>query len=245
MPQERTYRSQLSHDRLISFRTVVKETDLFIRASMNLEAQAKESILLQRGYIESFIQQHPDFLLSLVPLQFPSPVPGIIADMLDAAAISGVGPMAAVAGAIAEHVGHDLLQFSQEIIIENGGDVFIQTSQPVTIGIFANRSPLNMRIGLKIDCRDGPMAVCTSSGTVGHSLSFGTADAVSVVSRSCAVADAAATAIANQVKQNSDVQKAIYFGKDIKGVKGLVIIKNDKAGMWGDIDVVQLQQNNG
>jgi len=245
MPQERTYRNQLFHDQLISFRTIVKETDLFIRASINLEGKAKESILLHRGTIESFIRQHPDFSVSLVPLHISRPVPGIIADMLDAAAVSGVGPMAAVAGAIAEHVGRDLLQFSQEIIIENGGDVFIQTNQPVTIGIFANRSPLNMRMGLKIDCRANPMAVCTSSGTVGHSLSFGTADAVTVVSRSCALADAAATAIANQVKQKADIQKAICFGKEIKGVKGLVIIKNDKAGMWGDIDVVQLQQNKG
>ncbi|MFC1877075.1 UPF0280 family protein, partial [Thermodesulfobacteriota bacterium] len=193
----------------------------------------------QKAFFAFFIS------VSLVPLQIPRPVPGIIADMLDAAARSGVGPMAAVAGAIAEYVGYDLLRFSQELIIENGGDIFIRTHQPVTIGIFANRSPLNMRIGLKIDCRDGPMAVCTSSGTVGHSLSFGTADAVTVVSRSCSLADAAATAIANRVKQKEDVQEAIYFGKDIKGVKGLVVIKNDKAGMWGDINVVQLQQNNG
>jgi len=245
MPQERTYRNQLDHDRLISFRVIVKETDLFIQACTNLDAQTKESILLHRGYIESFIQRHPDFSASLIPLQFGRPVPGIIANMLDAASRTGVGPMAAVAGAIAEHVGFDLLQFSEEIIIENGGDVFLRTHQPVTIGIYANRSPLNMRIGLKIDSCDGPMAVCTSSGTVGHSLSFGTADAVTVVSHSCAVADAAATAIANRVKQETDVQEAIYFGKDIKGVKGLVVIKNDKAGMWGDIHVVQLQQNKG
>jgi len=245
MPQERTYRHLVNHDRLISFKTLVKETDLFIQASMNLDTQAKESILLHRGHIESFIQGHPDFSASLVPLQIPRPVPNIVADMLDAAHRSGVGPMAAVAGAIAEHVGHDLLQFSREIIIENGGDVFIRTHQPVTIGIFANRSPLSMRMGLKIDCCDGPMAVCTSSGTVGHSISFGTADAVTVVSQSCPVADAAATAIANRVKQKADIQEAISFGKNIKGVKGLVIIKNDKAGMWGDINVVQLQQNNG
>ena len=245
MPQERTYRNQLDHDRLISFRVIVKETDLFIQACTNLDAQTKESILLHRGYRESFIQRHPDFSASLIPLQFGRPVPGIIANMLDAASRTGVGPMAAVAGAIAEHVGFDLLQFSEEIIIENGGDVFLRTHQPVTIGIYANRSPLNMRIGLKIDSCDGPRAVCTSSGTVGHSLSFGTADAVTVVSHSCAVADAAATAIANRVKQETDVQEAIYFGKDIKGVKGLVVIKNDKAGMWGDIHVVQLQQNKG
>ncbi len=245
MPQERTYRNQIHHDRLISFRTVVQETDLFIRASMNLETKSKESILMHRGTIESFIRQHPCFSTSLVPLQIPKPVPGIIADMMDAGAGAGVGPMAAVAGAMAEHVGLDLLKLSREIIIENGGDIFIQTNQAVTIGIFANRSPLNMHIGLKINCSGRPIAVCTSSGTVGHSLSFGTADAVTVVSRSCPIADAAATAIANQVKQKSDVEKAIKFGKNIKGVKGLVIIINDKAGMWGDLDVVQLQQNKG
>jgi len=245
MPQERTYRNQLYHDRLTSFRTIVKETDLFIQAGMNLDVKAKESILLHRETIESFIRQHPVFSASLVPLQIPKPLPGIIADMMDAGTGSGVGPMAAVAGAIAEHVGHDLLKLSREIIIENGGDIFIQTNQPVTIGIFANRSPLNMRMGLKIDCCGRPMAVCTSSGTVGHSLSLGTADAVTVVSRSCPVADAAATAIANRVKQKSDVKEAISFGKDIKGVKGLVIIINNKAGLWGDLNVVQLQKNNG
>lgn len=245
MHHERTYRNQLLHDRFVSFRSVVKETDLFIRASMNLDAEARESMLLHRGYIEAFIQQHPDFRTSLVPVHFSKPVPGIIADMLNAANGSGVGPMAAVAGAVAEHVGRDLLKFSREVIIENGGDIFIRTCQPVTIGIFANRSPLNMRIGLKIDCGEDPMAVCTSSGTVGHSLSFGAADAVTVVSRSCSLADAAATAIANRVKQKEDVEEALSFGKDIKGVKGLVIIINDKAGMWGDLDVVQLQQNNG
>jgi ApbE superfamily uncharacterized protein (UPF0280 family) len=245
MHQERTYRNQLYHDRLISFRTIVKETDLFIRACMNLASEAKESVMLHRGHIESFIRQHPDFSASLVPLQIPKPVPGIIADMMDASTGSGVGPMAAVAGAIAEYVGHDLLKLSQEIIIENGGDIFIRAKRPVTIGIFADRSPLNMRIGLKIDCCDRPMAVCTSSGTVGHSFSLGTADAVTVVSRSCPVADAAATAIANRVKQKTDVKEAINFGKNIKGVKGLIIIKDDKAGMWGDLNVVRLQQNNG
>jgi len=245
MHQERTYRHPLYHGRLVSFRTVVKETDLFIRARINLETEAKESILRHRGIIESFILQHPDFSTSLVPLQIPAPVPGIIADMMDAGAKSGVGPMAAVAGAMAEHVGHDLLKLSGEIIVENGGDIYLQTHQAVTIGIFANHSPLDMRIGLKIDCSGRPIAVCTSSGTVGHSLSFGAADAVTVVSRSCPLADAAATAIANRVKQKSDVEKAIEYGKDIKGVKGLVIIIDDKAGMWGDLNVVRLQQNKG
>ena len=245
MHQERTYRNHLYHDRLTPFRCVVKETDLHIRATRNLAHEAKESILFHRGQIESFIQQYPDFAVSLVPLRIPEPVPVIIAGMMDAARESGVGPMAAIAGAIAEHVGQALMTLSQEIIIENGGDVFIRTKKPLTVGIFANHSPLNMRMGLKIDSSDGPMAVCTSSGTVGHSLSLGRADAVTVVSRSCPLADAAATAIANQVKQKEDVQTAIQFGKNIKGVKGLVIIIDDNVGLWGELKVVQLQQNKG
>jgi uncharacterized protein len=241
MHQERTYRNHLYHNRLTPFRCVVKETDLHIRATRNLTREATDSILSHRGQIESYIQQYPDIAVSLVPLNIPEPVPAIIADMITAANRSGVGPMAAVAGAIAEHVGQDLLPFSPEVIIENGGDVFIRTKTPLTVGIYANRSPLNMRMGLEIDSSDGPVAVCTSSGTVGHSLSFGSADAVTVVSRSCALADAAATAIANQVKQKEDVQTAIQFGKHIKGVKGVVIIKDDNAGLWGELKVVQLQ----
>ena len=245
MHQERTYRNHLYHDQLTSFRTIVKETDLYIRADKNLSTEAKESILTHRGYIETFIRQHPEFAVSLVPLHFPKPIPQIIDAMMDASNRSAVGPMAAVAGAIAEYIGHDLLRYSQEIIIENGGDIFIRTNTPVTIAIFANQSPLNMRMGLKIDCCGRPIAVCTSSGTVGHSLSLGNADAASVVSRSCSVADAAATAIANRVKHKADVNDAIHFGKDIKGVKGVIIIKDDKAGIWGDLNVVQLHQNNG
>ena len=100
--------------------------------------------------------------------------------------------MAAVAGAIAEHVGGDLLSYTEEVIIENGGDVFIKTHGPVTVGVFAGNSPLSLRIGLRLNSMEAPLSVCTSSGTVGHSLSFGKADAVSVIARSCALADAAA-----------------------------------------------------
>ena len=245
MHQERTYRNQIYPDRLVSFQAIVKETDLHIQATRNLLSSSRESILRHRGYIESFIRQHPEFATSLVPLHIQRPVPEIIAHMLNAAAVCGVGPMAAVAGAVAEHVGHDLLKLSPEIIIENGGDIFMRTYQPVTIAIFAHRSPLNMRLGIKIGGGERPLSICTSSGTVGHSLSFGAADAVTVVSRSCSLADAAATAIANRVRQKRDVQEALNYGKDIKGVNGIVIIINDKAGLWGNLEVVQLKQNNG
>ena len=153
--------------------------------------------------------------------------------------------MAAVAGAIAEHVGIDLLKYCNEVIVENGGDIFLKLDDPVTVGIFAGRSPLSLRMGLRMETMGKPMSICTSSGTVGHSLSLGNADAVCVVSDSCSLADAAATAIGNRVKSKTQIQNAVDFGKHIEGVKGIVVIIEDEVGMWGDLDVVPLKLEKG
>ena len=99
-----------------------------------------------------------------------------------------------------------------------------------------------MHIGLRIDSGPKPLAVCTSSGTVGHSLSLGRADAVSVVSESCTLADAAATAIGNQVRSKKDIQNAVEFGQKIEGVLGILIILGDKLGMWGDLEIISLAE---
>ena len=125
-----------------------------------------------------------------------------------------------------------------QVVVENGGDVFVKTDTPLTIAVFAGRSPLSMKVGLKIDASMNAVAVCTSSGTVGHSLSFGFADAVCVVSPSCPLADASATAIGNIVRSATDIQKAVAFGKKISGITGILIIKGDKLGAWGDLELV-------
>ncbi len=153
--------------------------------------------------------------------------------------------MAAVAGAIAEHVGKDLLSYTDEVVVENGGDIFIKTDSPVMAGIFAGRSPFSMRIGLRVDPKGNPVSICTSSGTIGHSLSMGKADAVCVVSESCSLADAAATSICNHVVSKTDIQKAIEFGKNIHGVTGLVIIIGDKIGLYGKVEILPLKVKKG
>ena len=186
MHEERTYRNHVhSHGLGDSFRVVVKETDLFIRAGKLLKDIARESVLRHRAYLENYIRGYAGFAETLKPWVVGGPAPGIVRSMADAGRQAGVGPMAAVAGAVAECVGKDLLGHTDEVIVENGGDLFIQSREPVTIGIFSNQSPLNLRIGLRLDGGKGPVAVCTSSGTVGHSLSLGKADAVSIVSASC------------------------------------------------------------
>lgn len=243
MYEERTYRNQVHSDTMrASFRVVVKETDLFIHAGKDLTDAARESVLRHRGYLENYIRQHPEFVATLTPWNDSGPLPGIVREMAHAGQLAGVGPMAAVAGAVAEQVGRDLLGHSDQVIVENGGDLFIRSHEPVTIGIFANQSPLSLRIGLRMDAGEQPMAVCTSSGTVGHSLSMGKADAVCIVSASCSLADAAATSVGNHVQTVTDIHKAVEIGKNIKGVEGIIVIVKDKIGMWGNLEIVPLQE---
>ncbi|MBL0716069.1 MAG: UPF0280 family protein [Desulfosarcina sp.] len=148
--------------------------------------------------------------------------------------------MAAVAGALADNVGRVLLDFSEEVIVENGGDIFIAVKNPVTVGIDAGRSPLSGQVGLRLKASDTPLAVCTSSGTVGHSLSCGRADAVCIVARQGALADAAATAVANRIAGPEDLAAGIDFARSIAGLIGVLAICRDQMGVWGQAEVVPL-----
>jgi ApbE superfamily uncharacterized protein (UPF0280 family) len=240
MYQPRTYRCWIKDDDLVSFNATIKETDLYIRAESNLEAEALKSVIKHRTSLEEYIKRHPFFLQSLEPCSVEEDAPAIVEVMVRAAQIAGVGPMAAVAGAIAEAVGKDLLVCTPEIVVENGGDIFTKVSKTRLIGIYAGVSSFTGKIALEISPEETPLGVCTSSGTVGHSLSLGAADAVIVLSRSTALADAAATAIGNRVKSAGDIDVAIGQAQAIDGLDGVVIIKDDKMGMWGNVKLVSV-----
>ena len=243
--QIRFYRRGVHPAGLTGFRVAVQETDLQIHADVDLTAAARDLVLQHRGFIETYIERQPIFRESLIPIRVEGAAPLIVHEMARAAAAAGVGPMAAVAGAIAEHVGKGLLSHTKQVIVENGGDVFARTQHPVIMGIYAGTSPLSGSIGLRIGGRDTPVGVCTSSGTVGHSLSLGAADAVCVVSPCCAVADAAATAIGNRLGSAADISKAIVFGRSIARVHAVVIIVGDRIGCWGDVELVPLKAKKG
>ena len=241
MHQQRTYRNIIQSAELQAYRVVVKETDLMVYTQSKMIDETKELILEHRGYVENFIQSHPEFATTLAPWPEPGPAPAIIVAMIEAARNAAVGPMAAIAGAIAEQVGLGLLKSTEEVIVENGGDVFVKINSPVTVGIYAGKSPLSLQIGLKLETDVKPLAVCTSSGTIGHSLSMGKADAVCVVAASCSIADAAATAIANRIDSPADIEGAIKAGRQIQDLKGILVITGDKMGMWGDLEVARLK----
>lgn len=242
MYQPRTYRHWVKGDDLVSFRVTVRETDLFIRATRDLQAEALQAVQRCRGVLEGYIADHRRFLTSLEPVAVAQDAPDMVREMAVAAKTAGVGPMAAVAGAMAEAVGTGLLALSPEVIVENGGDIFLKSATTRLIGVYAGDSPFTGRIALEVEGKHTPTGICTSSGTVGHSLSFGTADAVIAISSSTPLADAAATAIGNMVKTEDDIPRGIDFAKKTGGLRGVVIIKGTKLGVWGDVRISRVEQ---
>ncbi|WP_321492706.1 UPF0280 family protein [uncultured Desulfobacter sp.] len=225
---------------LISFNVTVKETNLNIQADSDLSEQAVRSVLTHRQYVENHISRTPGFAGSLSPLAHPGIAPKIICEMTMAAKTANVGPMAAVAGAVAQSVGKDLLQWSSNVLVENGGDIFIKSETSTIFTIYAGSSPLSMKTGIKVARRPDAFGMCTSSGTVGHSKSFGKADAVTVLAQCCALADAAATSLCNQVQSPKDIEKTIAAGRCMAGVQGIVIIAGKQIGLWGGLELIKL-----
>jgi ApbE superfamily uncharacterized protein (UPF0280 family) len=236
---DRTYRNRTLKNNLIGFNVTVRETDIYVYADTDLTPIALSSVHRLRSSLEAYISGHREFLNSLTPVAYDEWAPEIVRDMMRASEQAGVGPMASVAGAMAEHVGRELLLHTQNVIIENGGDIYLNTLNDIYIGIFAGSSPLSGRVSIKVRKEEMPLGICTSSGTVGHSLSFGRTDACCIKSGSVALADAAATAIGNVVKSQKDLQKGLKVGMKIKGVLGVVIIIDDQLGAVGDIELIR------
>jgi len=239
MYEPRFYRLWSTDKDLVSFNVTVKETDLYIRATHDLQSETREVVVSERAALEDYIRRHPGFSVAMEPYPVEDEAPGMVREMAEASEKAGVGPMAAVAGAIAERVGRTLLTFSPEVIVENGGDIFLKSRKKRTVGIYAGESPFADRLAIEIRPSETPLGICTSSGTVGHSLSLGRADAVIVLAPCTALADAAATAIGNLVKEETDITHGLDFAGKIDGLSGIIIIKNKKMALWGQVKIVR------
>ncbi len=232
----------MKREGLVSFEVRHKETDLFILAKRDLAKEVSSWIIEARAAIEEYAMLHPGFLESLIPYPDDNLAPEPVKQMLKASKMANVGPMAAVAGAISEFVAQKILDiFHGEVIVENGGDIALYLEQPIVIGIYAGNSPFSNKIGIKLEPMDSLFAICTSSGTVGHSKSFGKADAVTVIAKSASFADALATAIGNKVLSKYDIDPCIKeMQKYSQDVLGGVIIKADAIGAFGRLELVPL-----
>lgn len=227
-----------------TFRSAFRETDLWVAVdtthySSDIERFTMDRIMVYRSVLDKHIGEFPEFRDSLVPVVAPAGAHQIVKDMSEAAHMAGTGPMSAVAGAIAECICNDLImQYDlDEVIIENGGDIFMKLISPATIAVYAGDSPLSEKIVLRIKPEETPLSVCCSSGTVGHSLSFGMADACMIACRSGAMADAYATASCNEVKKKEMVHQVTETAVRKPGILSVVIIAGDKVGIGGNIEV--------
>ncbi|MFH1996435.1 MAG: UPF0280 family protein [Candidatus Omnitrophota bacterium] len=235
MNDERFYRRWVRSEDLITFEVAVGETDLMIACDKPLDGVARDSAVRHRREIEQHIERNEAFRTSLAPLPIieGDNIPPVVSAMISASKSAGVGPMAAVAGAMAEFVGRDLLVSCREIIVENGGDIFLRTRKTRTFGLFAGNSPFSGTVALEVDPDEDGLGVCTSSGTVGHSLSFGKADAVVVIAHDAALADAVATAAGNMVRTETDAESAVRFARTVVGVRAALCFSGKTMASWG------------
>ncbi len=240
--EPRTYRSRMARAGLVGFRVVVKETDLWVLAARDFSRKAREVVLQERRQLEAYIAGHPGFLTTLTPWPEDPLAPPVAREMIAAGRRVGVGPMAAVAGALAERVGRALEQepLNPEVIVENGGDLYLEVTSPAIVSLFAGKSPLSHRVGLRIEPDLSPLGVCTSSGSVGHSLSFGRADAACVLAHKASLADAAATALGNLVPDAGAIGAALAWAASVPEILGAVVVVGDKLGAWGRVELVPL-----
>lgn len=242
---ERSYRERHRQDDLIHFQIAVGETDLDIgvrkeRYTKDLRKWVEETVRACRRPLEDYIQRDPGFVDALTPYSVLPDAPLIAQTMAEAGRLAGVGPMAAVAGAVAESVGKSIAKRSRDVIVENGGDIFLRTSRIRKVGIFAGNSPLSNRVAIEIRPEQTPLGICTSSGKVGHSLSFGKADAVVIISPSVALADAVATATGNLVKTSDDIERALEFASKVEGITGVLVINDDRLAAWGNVKLIPM-----
>jgi ApbE superfamily uncharacterized protein (UPF0280 family) len=254
--EARVYRAGMGAGRFRSFELEIGETDLWLgfdaRSSADIPASEFQKPIAQfvrtlRNEIIAYHGEHTGFFTSHVPLpaidsEASAPVAPIVLSMLSASAAAGVGPMAAVAGAIAEAVGRFCKERwnLEEVVVENGGDLYVDVSQPLSVRVFAPASPFADTLAVNILPDICPAGVCTSSGTTGHSFSYGKADAMMIVCRNAALADAWATAWGNRIHEPADVAQVCERIRAVKDILGAVAIAGDRMGVCGSLEVTAI-----
>jgi uncharacterized protein len=215
----------------------LKETIVTIAGDYQAHIEAaKEAIRIHRAVLEMFILSDPYFQLTLEPYECPKIAPEVVRRMIKAGNTMGIGPMSAVAGTISALAVEAMIEAGAKYaIVDNGGDIALINDRPIVVGIYAGQSPIK-NLGLVFEPRDSITGVCTSAGTVGPSISFGMADAAIIFSDDVALADAAATALGNEVGIGKEsVVASFKVVKGIPGIKGALVIQGEYIGMWGQV----------
>ena len=242
--KERSYRSRFSNDERRWFCVKFLESDLWIGVdsgsySASMEADTYTMLVDLRRTMDAYLLMDPQYKAALTPYDAGLEAPNILKDMSCVSHKTGIGPMSAVAGAVALRVAEFLKsQFGvKEVIVENGGDIYAEAHSNMDIAVFAGQSPLSEKIGLHISAADFPLGICTSSGTVGPSLSLGRADAVMIVCKDVLLADSYATAMANRIKTVNDLQPVIDHIQNNPDILGAIVVKDDRMAICGQYEL--------
>ena len=239
MYEERFYRHSFSgkHSLEIAYR----ESDIYIISDKTLDKHRAEDIL--RKYytqIEEYVSKNPCFLNSLSPLEIDRSAPLIIQDMFKASQLAGIGPFSSVAGAVAYYIGKELLAYCEEIIVENGGDIFLKAKKEKIIGLYLGENFEPNRVNVEIGQKNHCFGVCSSSSNIGPSLNFGKADLVTIVSSDSISADALATAYSNKVKKEKDIALVLKEAQNNSLIDAIVIAFENKLFLWGGIQLCEV-----
>ena len=209
-----------------------KETNL--RVACDGFDLVTRTVVEERRKLERYIARHPEFQTSLVPVILLEDAPEVARRMAAAADLTGLGPMAAVAGTLAQAGAEAAMAAGfREAIVENGGDIFLHSDAEITIGIYAGKSEIAGKLAFRISPLDMPMALCSSSSKMGHSLSLGQCDLATVTARDGALADAAVTLVCNSIKTERDLTPVLNSVGTIPGIDGILAVKGGKIGLWG------------
>ena len=244
----RGYRDRCApRDGECGFQLVIAETDLRVTAVSPLPEGFREALAARvralRGELEAWIVLHPAFRTSLLPVPLPETgAPEIVRRMTEAAFAAGVGPFAAVAGTIAQMAAESLCDRSPDLIIENGGDIYMYSRRDRVVGLLPDPES-GVAIGLRVAASACPLALCASSATIGHSLSFGRGELALVRSPDGALADALATAFCNRLHGPEDVKAVLELAKRHvrHGLTGIFAQCGGAVGVWGDMELVAVE----
>lgn len=200
------------------------------------------AIVEERRLLEAYIERHPQFAIAMASVSTHRDAPISAKRMASAAAITGLGPMASVAGTLAQ-IGAEaaLAAGAKEAIVENGGDMYIASKLPITIGIYAGESAVGDNLAFVLAPEDLPLSLCSSSSTMGHSLSFGRCDLVTVIAKEAALADSVATLVCNRISAITDLEPVLNKAGNLPGVQGILAVKDDQIGLYGNLP--QLSRN--
>ncbi|WP_342304619.1 UPF0280 family protein [Methanolobus sp. ZRKC5] len=219
----------------------LKETIVTIQADTSSHIEvAREAIRVHRRELESYISSDQFFQSTLEAYDLDDDFPEVVRRMVEAGNAMGIGPMSAVAGTISALAVEAMVNAGASFaMVDNGGDIAITNDRPVLMGIYAGNSPLK-DLGFVIEPRDSITGVCTSSGSVGPSISFGMADAAVVFSDNVSLADSAATALGNNTEVGKEaVELSFDAVKNVTGIKGAIVIQGEYMGFWGDVPEIQ------